>query len=86
MTTQQILIRLPEDVAARLKAVVPSRKRNQFVLGLVEAAIAEHEANLRSVARSVTADELGDPELQQEMRDWDSTAGDGIESDHDETD
>ena len=86
MTTQQILIRLPEDIAARLKAVVPSRKRNQFVLGLVEAAIVEHEAMLRTVARSVTADELGDPELQQEMRDWDSTAGDGIENDNDEND
>lgn len=86
MTTQQILIRLPEDVAARLKAVVPSRKRNQFVLGLVEAAIAEHESRLRSVALSVTADELGDPDLQQEMRDWDSTVGDGIESENVEND
>ena len=40
MSTQQILIRLPEDVAARFKAAVPARQRNKFVADLVARAVS----------------------------------------------
>lgn len=78
MSTQQILIRLPEDVAARLKAVVPARQRNKFVADLVARAVARHEDELAKIAAAVTDEERRNPELAQEMRDWEATAGDGI--------
>jgi hypothetical protein len=46
MSTQQILLRLPEDVATRLKALVPARKRNQFIADLVATAIAQRDQEL----------------------------------------
>ena len=78
MSTQQILIRLPEDVAARLKAVVPARQRNKFVADLVARAVARHEDELAKIAAAVTDEERRNPELAQEMRDWEATVGDGI--------
>ena len=78
MSTQQILIRLPADVATRLKAVVPARQRNKFIADLVARAIARHEDELAKIAAAVTDEERRKPELAQEMRDWEATVGDGI--------
>ncbi len=79
MSTQQILIRLPEDVAARFKAAVPARQRNKFVADLVENAIARQEDELIRIAVCVSDEERRTPELAQEMRDWEATSGDGME-------
>ena len=84
-TQQQILIRLPEEVAARLKAVVPPRKRNKFVSQLVIKALEDYDRKLALIADQVTADEKNNPELLQEMRDWDVTVGDGIDDEEYET-
>jgi len=81
MSTQQILIRLPEDVAARLKAVVPTRQRNKFVADLVAGALACQDDELIRIAAALTDEERRNPELAQEMRDWDATIGDGMEED-----
>ena len=79
MSTQQILIRLPEDVAARFKAAVPARQRNKFVADLVARAVARQEDELTRIAVAVTDEERCNPELAQEMRDWEATIGDGVE-------
>jgi hypothetical protein len=79
MSTQQILIRLPEEVAARLKAVVPARQRNKFIADLVAKAVARHEDELAAIAAAVTSEERRSGEVRQEMRDWESTIGDGLE-------
>jgi len=79
MSTQQILIRLPEDVAARFKAAVPARQRNKFVADLVARAVARQEDELTRIAAAVTDEERRNPELAQEMRDWEATIGDGME-------
>ena len=79
MSTQQILIRLPEDIAARLKAVVPPRKRNKFVADLVTNAIVHHEEKLGRIAAAVTEEERKSPKLRQETREWEATIADGIE-------
>ncbi|MGP1679453.1 MAG: hypothetical protein ACTS6J_20145 [Burkholderiales bacterium] len=79
MSTQQILIRLPEDVAARFKAAVPARQRNKFVADLVARAVARQEDELTRIAVAVTDEERCNPELAQEMRDWEATIGDGME-------
>lgn len=76
MSSQQMLIRLPEDVAARFKAAVPARQRNKFVADLVATAVTRHEDELTRIAAAVSDDERRNPELAQEMRDWDATVGD----------
>jgi hypothetical protein len=78
MSTQQILIRLPEEVAARLKAVVPPRQRNKFVSDLVATAIARHEDELAKIATAVTNEEKRNPRIAQETRDWEATIADGL--------
>ena len=82
MSIQQILIRLPEDVAARFKAAVPARQRNKFVAELVATAVARHEEKLAKIATAVTNEEKRNPSIAQEMRDWDATVGDGLEKKH----
>ena len=79
MSTQQILIRLPEDIAARLKAVVPPRKRNKFVADLVTTAIVHHEEKLGRIAAAVTEEERKSPKLRKETHEWQATIADGIE-------
>ena len=79
MSSQQMLIRLPEDVAARFKAAVPARQRNKFVADLVATAVARHEDELTCIAAAVSDDERRNPQLAQEMRDWDVTIGDGMQ-------
>lgn len=82
MSTQQILIRLPDEVAAKFKAAVPARQRNKFVAGLVAAAVARHENELATIATAVTNEEKRNPKIAQEMHDWEATLGDGIEEKH----
>jgi hypothetical protein len=79
MSTQQILIRLPDDVAAKFKAAVPARQRNKFVAELVATAMARHEDELAAIAVAVTNEEKRNPKIAREMRDWEATIGDGIE-------
>ncbi len=79
MSTRQILIRLPEEVAAKLKAAVPARQRNKFVAELVATAVARHEDELAKIATAVTNEEKRNPKIAPEMRDWEATVGDGLE-------
>ena len=82
MSTQQILIRLPEEVAAKFKAAVPARQRNKFVAELVATAVARHEDELAKIATAVTNEEKRNPKIAQEMRDWEATVADGLEEKH----
>jgi hypothetical protein len=82
MSTQQILIRLPEDVAAKLKAAIPARQRNKFVAELVATAVARHEDALAKIANAVTNEEKRNPGLAREMRDWEATINDGLAEKH----
>jgi len=82
MSTHQILIRLPEEVAAKFKAAVPARQRNKFIAELVASAVARHEADLAKIATAVTNEEKRKPKIAQEMRDWEATIGDGLEETH----
>ena len=82
MSTQQILIRLPEAVAAKFKAAVPARQRNKFVAELVANAVARHEDELAKIATAVTNEEKRNPKIAQEMRDWEATVSDGLQEKH----
>ena len=47
---QQITLRLPEDLALRLAACTPSRKRNQFVVDLVRRKLDRESRELEEAA------------------------------------
>ena len=81
--TSQILIRLPDDIASRFRAVVPLRQRNKFVADLVRAALADQEAELARIADQVNEDERTNAQLIAEDRDWKVTIADGLEDIHD---
>ena len=77
MATQQVLIRLPEELAERLRRRVPARGRSAFVQHLLEEALPADEGEdypLYLAAVEVEQDER----LAAEIADWDVTAGDGL--------
>ena len=77
MATQQLLIRLPEELARRLKRRVPARARSAFIQRLLEQALPGDEGEddpLYRVALVVEHDER----LAAEMAEWDATIEDGL--------
>ncbi|HPN98933.1 MAG TPA: hypothetical protein PLX88_10165 [Syntrophorhabdaceae bacterium] len=72
---EKILVSLPNDLVKRMRTVIPARKRSQVINDLLEREIVRREEVLFQCALAVEKDEA----LNQEMTDWDITAGDGIE-------
>jgi metal-responsive CopG/Arc/MetJ family transcriptional regulator len=70
-----LLISLPDELLARLKAAVPPRRRSQLIARLVEAELGHRDDELY---RSALAVEM-DKGLNAEMADWDATIADGLE-------
>ena len=78
-----MLIRLPDDVVSRFRSLVPARQRNKFLADLVAKAVSDQESDLEQIAAAVTREERADPELQQELADWQQTNADGLDDAHD---
>lgn len=79
MATEQLLVRLPEDLVRRLKRRVPARARSAFVQRLLEQALPADEGEedpLYQAALGVEQDER----LAAEMADWDGSVDDGLEA------
>jgi len=79
MATQQLLVRLPEELARRLRRQVPARGRSAFVQHLLEQALAPEDGEndpLYQTALDVEQDER----LAAEMAEWDGTVADGLEA------
>jgi len=72
----QVLLHLPDDLAARFKAAVPKKSRSAFVAALLAKALPEQDDALYQLALEVE----GDSELSALTDDWDVTAGDGLET------
>jgi len=53
-STQQITLRLPHDLAQRLAACTPSRKRNQFVVDLVRRELDRESRELEEAAQRLS--------------------------------
>lgn len=79
MTTQQLLIRLPEELAKRLKRRVPARERSAFVQKLLEQALPANEGEDDPLYRAALEVER-DERLAAEMAGWDTTVDDGVEA------
>lgn len=54
-SVQQITLRLPEELARRLAACTPSRKRNQFVVDLVRRELDRESRELEEAALRLSA-------------------------------
>ena len=77
--TTQLLIRIPDDLAGRLRRTVAPRHRSAFVQRLIEDALsAEGDDNdpLYMAALAVEQDQT----LAAEMAEWDALSGDGLPS------
>ncbi|MGB9498184.1 MAG: hypothetical protein ACKVE4_00200 [Dissulfuribacterales bacterium] len=73
---QKVLVSLPDDLATRMKRMIPTRHRSRIIAKILEAEIAKREHALYQCACEVEADS----NLNTEMDDWEATVGDGIES------
>jgi metal-responsive CopG/Arc/MetJ family transcriptional regulator len=71
----KVLVSLPDNLYARMKAVIPARQRSKVVAGLLEEEVRRREQELYECALAVEQDE----QLRAEMAEWDVTVGDGIE-------
>jgi metal-responsive CopG/Arc/MetJ family transcriptional regulator len=81
MTTQQLLVRLPEDLVKRFKRAIAPRQRSKFVQRLLEQALPPDEVSdsdpLYQAALAVEQDEA----LAAEMAEWETaTIEDGFAS------
>lgn len=70
----KILISIPDDIAARMRAAIPQRQRSKVIVSLIEAEIKKREKMLYECAVAVE----NDASLNKEMGDWDITLQDGM--------
>jgi hypothetical protein len=80
MATEQLLLRLPEDLVRKFRQTVPERQRSAFVRTLLEQALAadpdEDSDPLYLAALAVEQD----GHLSTEMAEWqEATLADGLE-------
>ena len=71
---QKLLISMPDAIVARLRSVIPDRHRSKFIAKVVEEELKRREEALYQCALKVEREEA----LNQEMKDWDVTSGDGM--------
>jgi metal-responsive CopG/Arc/MetJ family transcriptional regulator len=72
----KVLVSLPDELYARMQAVIPPRQRSKVVGDLLEEEVRRRERELYECALAVEQDER----LHAEMTDWDVTVADGIET------
>ena len=71
---KQVLLRLPDDVAAKLARAVPPRQRNRYIVDLLKQdLLAKQETENRMMAQA--ADRMNEleakyPELARETEEW----------------
>ena len=67
---QQLLVRLPDDLAQRFAQVVPSRQRSRFLLDLLRSELDRESLALAQAAQTLTELESGQPALTAEAAQW----------------
>ncbi len=67
---KQVLLRLPDDLAAKLARAVPPRKRNAFLIDLVRRELALEDQQLIAACEAMNALEAADPEFAREGQEW----------------
>lgn len=82
MPTQQLLVRIPDELARRLRRAIPPRQRSKFIETLLDQALPKGQVAdddpLYLAALAVEQDEA----LASEMAEWEAAAiGDGFAAD-----
>lgn len=72
---QKILISLPDELASRMRFIIPDKTRSKVIATLLAHEIEKREHELYRIASEVEAER----ELNREMEEWSVTSGDGIE-------
>jgi len=73
---QKVLVSVPDDLIGRMKVVIPSRQRSKILIRLLEDEVKLRETKLYQCARAVESDQA----LSDEMEEWNTTVGDGIDA------
>ena len=68
--SRQILVRLPDDIAARLARAVAPRQRNRFVVDLLRRELEKEDAALIAACEAMNRFEAIHPESVQETQQW----------------
>lgn len=71
---QKVLISIPDDLAYRLRVVIPARQRSKIVACLITKEVEQREKSLYTCALEVEKDTA----LNEEMKEWDITTNDGL--------
>lgn len=72
---KKILISIPDELACRMRAAIPSRQRSKTITHLIEEEVKKREKLLYECAQAVEKDQA----LNKEMNEWDATLEDGLE-------
>ncbi len=72
---QKVLISIPDNLAGRMKAVIPPRQRSKILTKLLEDEVKFRENKLYQCACAVE----NDKSLNADMANWDEAIGDGID-------
>ena len=70
----KILISIPDNLAYRLRVVIPARQRSKIITCLITKEIEQREKILYTCALEVEKDNA----LNKEMKAWDITTNDGL--------
>ena len=73
---EKVLISIPEQLATRMRATIPSRTRSKAIAKLIEQEVVLRERHLLECAQKVEEDQ----QLNQEMEEWDVTLTDGLDN------
>lgn len=71
---EKVLISLPDQLAARMRATIPQRQRSKIITHLIEEEIERREHALYECALAVEKDAA----LHTEMAEWGVTLTDGL--------
>jgi hypothetical protein len=67
---QQLLLRMPDDLAQRFAQVVPSRQRSRFLLDLLRNELDRESLALAQAAKTLTELETDNPAVGDENAQW----------------
>lgn len=71
---EKVLISIPDQLAVRMRAMIPVRQRSKTITNLIEKEVRKRESLLYHCALAVEKDTA----LHDEMKEWDITTGDGL--------
>jgi len=71
---EKVLVSVPDQLAARMRAAIPARQRSKIITHLLEREVERRERKLYECALAVEKDRS----LNDEMSEWDTTISDGL--------